>query len=467
MVFSGISFLYLFLPISLAFYHAAPRKAKNAVLLISSVVFYFYGEQMYVLVMAAETVFSYLLALLIHKCRGRKTARVFLCAAVSFCLLPLGFFKYAGFFAETVNAVFGTAFSPALAALPLGISFYTFQNIGYLVDVYRGRTSPSRDPVAFSTYISMFPQLVAGPIVRYTDVENSLRKRAFSASKFADGVLGFAFGLAKKVIIADRLYEFCGAFTASADKSVAFCWAYAAAFSMYVYFDFSGYSDMAVGLGKMFGFDLPKNFDYPLTSRSVGEFWRRWHITLGDWFRDYVYIPLGGNRVSPWRTALNLFVVWILTGLWHGASLNFVLWGAYFGALVVSEKLFFKKALDRLPRVFSHAYLVTAVMVGFVIFGAENVLSAFGTLSAMFGAGGLPLWSAETGYYLGSFMTVLVFAALFSTPFPSAVVRKMCENKAAKSALSLLEPAAVAVTLTVVTAYFADSSFSPFLYFRF
>ena len=437
-------------------------KFKNAVLLLSSLVFYFYGEQLYVFLMIFETAISYVFGILIHKSRGRGMSRFFLVTSVFFGVGALVIFKYSDFFIESVNGAAGTSLGALGLALPLGISFYTFQTISYDVDVYRGDVLPERNFLSFATYVTMFPQLVAGPIVRYTNVENTLQKRAHSVEKFADGAFRFTVGLAKKVILADRLYELCEAFTWSENKSVAFCWIYAAAFSLYVYFDFSGYSDMAIGLGKIFGFDFPENFDHPFISKSAGEFWRRWHISLGAWFRDYVYVPMGGNRVSRRRWVFNIAVVWLLTGLWHGAAWNFVLWGLCFGVFIVLERLVFPRVMKKLPAAVLHLYLIVVVCVGFVIFGAESLSAAAKTVGSMFGAGGLPLWSGETTYYLSSYAVVLAAAVICSAPMPMAVKKLVTAR-----GFAFFKPAFAAAVVVISTSYFADSSFSPFLYFRF
>ena len=442
-------------------YFVAPSGAKNAVLLFFSLIFYFWGEQAYIVIMLLQITAAYFSALAIEKLRGKR-AKLIMIISVGACISSLLFFKYTDFFIESVGAL-GLPISPLGLALPMGISFFTFQTVSYIVDVYRGDVCAQKNFFSFACYVSMFPQLVAGPIVRYGDIEKSLCHRTFSAEAIYGGAFRFAVGLLKKVIIADRLYEFCRAYLSSNDTSVVFAWAYAAAFLLYVYFDFSGYSDMAIGLGKMFGFDFPENFDYPLISGSVSEFWRRWHITLGSWFRDYVYIPLGGNRRGAARHIFNLAVVWLLTGLWHGAAVTFVLWGAYFGALVIIEKLFFLRVLKRAPRPIRHVYLVVAAVVGFVFFGAGSAGEALGTISQMFGSA--PLISRETGYYIQSYGLVLSLAALGATKLPKTLFSKIA--KRVHGAVPVLKAALLAAVVVVSTAYFVDGSFSPFLYFRF
>ena len=464
MVFSSVSFLYFFLPLTMAAYFIVPRRAKNAVLLISSLVFYFYGEQVYILIMLAQTVISYVFSLLIEKFRGRGASKAFMIVSVSASVLMLGFFKYSEFFAESVGGALGISVAVPAVALPMGISFYTFQTISYIADVYSGRVAAQRNLFSLALYISLFPQLIAGPIVRYSDVEKDIYARTHTVSKFAGGAFRFVIGLAKKVMIADRLFEFCTSYRESGDSSVIFAWAYAAAYLMYVYFDFSGYSDMAIGLGGIFGFSFPENFDHPLESKSVTEFWRRWHITLGAWFRDYVYIPLGGNRAGVIRHAMNLAVVWLLTGLWHGASWNYVLWGAYFGLFLIIEKLLLRSVSIRLPRALGHVYLLVCAVFGFVFFGADSVPQAIETIGRMFGVGA-PLFSAETRYYISSYALVLAAAAIGSTSLPKRIAEKIGDK--APSLVCAARPMILAALLIVISAYFADGSFSPFLYFRF
>ena len=321
--------------------------------------------------------------------------------------------------------------------------------------------------VRLATYVSLFPQLIAGPIVRYTTVEEDLTERKHSFEKFGTGVTRFVIGLGKKVLIADVLYEFCNSFRASDDKSVVFYWLYALAFSLHIYFDFSGYSDMAIGLGRIFGFRFLENFNYPYISKSVAEFWRRWHMSLGTWFRDYVYIPLGGNRVSKWRWLFNTLVVWLLTGFWHGAAWTFIIWGLYFALFLVMEKFFLNKFFEKLPRVFSHVYVLVAVMISFVVFNASTLTEAASDIRGMFGALDIPLWSKETAYYLSSYGFLFAVSIIGATPLVKAAVLKLKEHKGACAVIDVLEPAVVAALLLLVTACFVNGSFSPFLYFRF
>ena len=466
LVFSSIVFLYVFLPLALAVYFLSPKRFKNAALLLLSFVFYFYGGQFYVLIMMLDIAVAYAFGLLIDKYRGKKAAKVFLFFAVAACLGLLGFFKYYDFFAENVGAL-GASLPSLGLILPIGISFFTFQAISYDVDVYRGSAAVQKNVVSLATYVALFPQLIAGPIVRYADVANQLEKRSVTAKDLSSGAFRFTVGLAKKVIVADNLFAFTEFFSSSRDKSVAFCWAYAAALTLYVYYDFSGYSDMAIGLGRIFGFNFNENFNYPLVSESVGEFWRRWHISLGSWFRDYVYVPLGGNRVSAPRWIFNTLLVWFLTGLWHGAAWNFILWGLYFGLLIIAEKTVLKGVIEKTPRFIRHVYLLVAVAVSFVIFGADGIGGAAEGLQNMFGLGGLPLWSDETAYYLSSFGVIFAVAAVGATPLIKNAAVKFAASNEADTATAILKPVVMAFFIIISTAYFADGSFSPFLYFRF
>ncbi|MBQ4557500.1 MAG: MBOAT family protein [Clostridia bacterium] len=467
MLFSSIPFLYYFLPIVIALYFIVPFKLKNFILLISSLFFYFYGEPVYVILMLVACLSSYIHGLLIDKCRGTKWAKFWVGSSVTISLLMLGFFKYSNFFIENVNAIFKSDIALLGIALPIGISFYTFQTLSYTIDVYRGDAKVQKSFVRLATYVALFPQLIAGPIVRYTTVEEDLTERKHSFDNFGTGATRFAIGLAKKVLIADVLYEFCNAFRASDDKSVVFYWLYALAFSMHIYFDFSGYSDMAIGLGRIFGFRFLENFNYPYISKTVAEFWRRWHMSLGTWFRDYVYIPLGGNRVLKWRWLFNTLVVWLLTGFWHGAAWTFIIWGLYFALFLMLEKFLLNKFFEKIPRVFSHIYVLVAVMISFVVFNAADLAEALSDIGGMFGTLGVPLWSKETAYYLSSYGVVFIVGIIGATPLVKNAVLKLKENKKACTVIDVIEPVFVAVLLIIVTACFVNGSFSPFLYFRF
>ncbi|MBR2897779.1 MAG: MBOAT family protein [Oscillospiraceae bacterium] len=457
MLFSSIPFLFYFLPCVVLLYIATPKRLKNLTLLVGSLVFYAWGEPRLVLLMLLTVFFGYILGLLTEKYPQHK--KLFLWLALAVGLGFLGYFKYVDFFIENINAVTGLSIPLLKVTLPIGISFYTFQLISYNIDVYRGTVPAQRNFIDLAAYISLFPQLIAGPIVRYSDVALQLRERTHSIDKIAVGIRRFIIGLSKKVLIANVLGEICESFKASGDKSVVFFWVYAAAFCLHVYFDFSGYSDMAIGLGKLFGFDFLENFNYPYISKSITEFWRRWHMSLGSWFRDYVYIPLGGSRVGKARLLLNILVVWMLTGFWHGADWNFIVWGLYFAVLLVIEKVFLLERLKK-SKVISRIYLLLLVMISFVIFNAASMDEALHYIGGMFGAGGYPLLSAETVFCLKNYAVVFVLAVIGATPVPKLLAQK---SKAAAA----LEPVALLLLLTAVTAYLVDGSFNPFLYFRF
>ncbi|MBO5891099.1 MAG: MBOAT family protein [Oscillospiraceae bacterium] len=467
MLFSSIPFLYYFLPLVLALYFLAPKKGKNLVLLIASLFFYFYGEPVYVLLMIGACLSSYIHGLLIHRFRGRIWSKVFLWSSVITSLAMLGFFKYSDFFLENLNAVSGLGLPLLGLALPIGISFYTFQTLSYTVDVYRGDAAVQRNFISLATYVALFPQLIAGPIVRYTTVEEDLTGRTHSVEKFSAGMSRFLMGLGKKVLIANQLGELCDIFRKSTDQSVLFFWLYAIGFSLHIYFDFSGYSDMAIGLGKLFGFRFLENFNYPFISKSISEFWRRWHISLGSWFRDYVYIPLGGNRVSKGKWLRNILIVWLLTGFWHGAAWNFIVWGLFFGFFLVLEKFFLGAWLKKLPGFFAHLYVLFLVLISFVIFNASSMGQAFSDIGGLFGSGGLPMVSREALYQLRSFGWILILALIGATPIPKLIVSKIKANTTGHKILNILEPLFLAGLLLVVTAYLVDGSFNPFLYFRF
>lgn len=467
MLFSSISFLYYFLVAVLVVYFIVPFKLKNVVLLIASLAFYFYGEPVYTLLMLGTILSSYVHGLLIDRFRGTKLAKVFLCTSVLTSIGALGFFKYSDFFISNVNSIFGSNLSLLGLALPIGISFYTFQTMSYTIDVYRGDAKVQKNIIHLATYVALFPQLIAGPIVRYTTVEEDLSERTHSFEKFSSGVTRFVIGLSKKVLIADTLGALARSLHSSDEASVVGFWVYAIAISLQLYFDFSGYSDMAIGLGRIFGFRFLENFNYPFISKSIGEFWRRWHMSLGTWFRDYVYIPMGGNRVSIPRWLLNTATVWFLTGFWHGADWTFILWGVYFAIFLVLEKFWLNKFFEKLPKFVSHIYVCIVILVSFVLFSANGVNGAIADIGAMFGAGGLPFWTTETGYYLGGYAIALIVAIFGAMPILKNTVLKIKENEKANMIINILEPIFVVAMLLIVTAYFVDGSFSPFLYFRF
>lgn len=467
MLFSSIPFLYWFLPIVLLLYTVAPHRLKNIVLLLSSLFFYGWGEPRYVLWMLLAIVVAYLSGVLIESFKSSpKHARLVLVLSVSFDLLLLGYFKYADFFISNLNAVTGLSVPLLKISLPIGISFYTFQILSYTVDVYRGDVRAQRNIIDLAAYVSLFPQLIAGPIVRYSDVEKQLKKRSHTIEKAAEGMGRFITGLGKKILIANLLGELCSSFRGLEDRSLLFFWLYAFSYSLHVYYDFSGYSDMAIGLGKIFGFDFLENFNYPFISKSITEFWRRWHISLSSWFRDYVYIPLGGSRVSAPRHLFNIFAVWMLTGFWHGAAWNFVVWGLYFALLLMIEKLWLLNYLKR-NSILSHIYVILAVVLSFVIFDAENMAQACFVLRAMFGGGGYPLISTEAVYYLRSYFVVLAAAMAGATPLPKTMWNRISQHPVGGKLMVFAEPLALSALLVICTAFLVDGSFNPFLYFRF
>ena len=461
MLFSSIPFLYYFLPAVLIAYFLAPQRLKNAVLLLFSLVFYGWGEPKLVFLMLFTIAVFYVCGLAIGQAKQHRWKKFWLTVSVVVSLGLLGVFKYADFFLSSVNAVTGLGLPLRKLALPVGISFYTFQCLSYTVDVYRGTAAVQKDPVAFGAYVTLFPQLIAGPIVRYVDVARELEHRTHSWENLAYGLRRFLVGLGKKIILADNFALLMKLFRESGEPSVLFYWMYAIAFLLNIYFDFSGYSDMAIGLGRIFGFHFLENFNYPYLSKSIAEFWRRWHISLGSWFRDYVYIPMGGNRVSRSRWVFNILTVWMLTGAWHGAAWNFVLWGLYYAVLLLMEKWI--PALQKLPRLLRHGYVLLATILGFVLFNAESLAQAGSDLTALFGFGGLPAVTPETLYYLRSYGPLFVLGFVGSTPVVKLAAQRVSETRAGH----VLELLVLAALLLVCTGYLVDGSFSPFLYFRF
>ena len=459
MLFSSIPFLYYFLPLVLITYFLAPNRLKNTVLLLYSLVFYGWGEPKLLGLMLFTIGMFYLCGLLIDRTDTRKKFWLWVSVAVSLGLL--GIFKYADFFISSFNAVTGLGVPLLRLALPVGISFYTFQALSYTIEVYRGNVPAQKNLISFGAYVTLFPQLIAGPIVRYGDVARELEERTTNLEQVGLGLRRFLVGLGKKVILADNFALLCKIFRESSEPSVLFYWMYAIAFMLNIYFDFSGYSDMAIGLGKVFGFHFLENFNYPYLSKSVTEFWRRWHMSLGSWFRDYVYIPLGGNRVSKGRWVFNILVVWILTGAWHGAAWNFVLWGLLYAVVLMAEK--WLPGLQKWPEVLRRGYTLLIVMLGFVLFNADSIGQAGSDFSALFGFGGLPVVTAQTLYYLRSFALLFVLGIVGSTP----LVRNWAVGIRKTRAGSFLELAMMVGLLLVSTAYLVDGSFSPFLYFRF
>jgi len=460
--------LYYFLPITLIAYFLTPTpkgspRLRNVTLLVASLVFYAWGEPRYVFLMVAQCISAWGFSLLITKYRGRKAAKALMLASISVSLLGLVYFKYANFFISNINNFTGGNIPLIGLLMPIGISFYTFQLVSYTVDLYWGKIEVQRNVLDFSTYVASFPQLIAGPIVRYSDVAMALAGRVHTWPRFALGARRFAIGLGKKMLLANVFGQLVEVYKASGDQSVLFVWLYLVAFTLQIYFDFSGYSDMAIGLGHIFGFKFPENFNYPYIADSVTNFWRRWHMTLSGWFRDYVYIPLGGNRVKPLRHVANILVVWMLTGFWHGADWNFILWGGYFGFVLLVEKFFLGKLLEKAPGALRHVYVMLIVFISWAFFDAASFGEAFGVIGRMFGAGAV-FASSEALYYLRSYAVPILVGIVGATPLLKGVGGKI---SARKHPATILEPLFLAVVLVAATANMVDGSFNPFIYFRF
>lgn len=467
MVFSSLTFLMLFLPAVLLIYFAVPRQGKNAVLFIFSLLFYAWGEPIYVGLMIFSTVLDYTCGWLVEKYRGTSKQKIGLLISVFTNLGLLFFFKYTDFFIGTINTVFGTDIAMLNLPLPIGISFYTFQTMSYTIDVYRGDAKVQKNILSFGAYVSLFPQLIAGPIVRYQDVADQLNERTHSFDRFGDGVKRFVTGLGKKVLLANNIGLLWDAIskTAAENLTTLAAWLGIIAFAFQIYFDFSGYSDMAIGLGKMFGFDFLENFNYPYTSKSVTEFWRRWHISLGTWFRDYIYIPLGGNRKGLPIQIRNIAIVWLLTGFWHGASWNYVLWGVFYGLLLMAEKLFLLKWLKKAPAFVGHIYTMFAVLFGWVLFAFEDLGKGVAFLKTMFG-GGAGFISNGTLYQILSYLPLLIVCLVAATPLAKKIYGKL-SCKAGEGVLLTVDSVRIAGIMLLSIAYLISGSYNPFLYFRF
>ncbi len=461
MVFSSVPFLYYFLPAVMLTYFLAPKCLKNAVLLVFSLVFYGWGEPKLLGLMVFTIGLFWICGILIGKSREAGWKKFWLLVSVVTGVALLGVFKYADFFIGSVNAVTGLSLPLLRLALPVGISFYTFQCLSYTIDVYRGNVPYQKDPLSFGAYVALFPQLIAGPIVRYVDVARELEHREHSWENVVEGLRRFLIGLGKKVILADNFALLIQIFRDSGEKSVLFYWMYAVAFMLNIYFDFSGYSDMAIGFGRILGFHFIENFNYPYLSKSVTEFWRRWHMSLGSWFRDYIYIPMGGNRVSRGRWIVNILTVWMLTGLWHGAAWNFVLWGLLFAALLLMEKCV--PGLQKLPNVLRHGYVLFLVCMSFVLFNGETMAQVGSDFAGLFGLLGLPGVTPETIYYLKSFGGLFVAGFVGATPWVRDTARRIADTKAG----AVLSWVVLMGLMLICSAYLVDGSFSPFLYFRF
>ena len=459
MLFSSITFLYYFLPLVILAYYITPKKYRNVTLLVSSLIFYFYGEQNPVLVLAC--VLNYFLGLIIGKSENNKKKVLILGIVLNFAVL--GYYKYSNFFIENFNNLLNINIKYLSIILPLGISFFTFQNVSYLIDIYRGEVAPQKKLVNYGMYITFFPQLIAGPIVRYKDINEEVEHRTESFDNFAQGVRRFIIGLSKKVLIANVIGEMCSILGAMTVRSVASYIMQAIGFTLQIYFDFSGYSDMAIGLGLFFGFHIKENFNYPLIAKSITDFWRRWHMSLSSFFRDYVYIPLGGNRKGLKRQILNILIVWSLTGFWHGANWNFILWGIYFFVFLVIEKVFLLKHLKN--GFLSHLYTIVLVLISFVIFNVESISEIGIFIKSMFGLNGLSFMNFETWYYLKNYIVILVIGIICSTPIIKKGLDKLAESKI--KVLTILELIIYISLLIICSAALISNSFNPFIYFRF
>ena len=465
MLFSSITFLYCFLPCVLLVYFIVPDRMKNLVLLLASLFFYGWGEPKYLVFMLAAVTQSYIAALLVERFRGTKIAKLAVAVSAVASLGLLAYCKYADFFIENFNALTGLSVPLLRVVLPVGISFYTFQILSYVIDVYRGDVPGQPNFIDLAMYVAMFPQLIAGPIVRYSDIVGSLKNRKTTLTDVSEGIVRFSVGLAKKILLANSAALIVAEFKTYDEKTVLFYWLYAAAYMLHIYFDFSGYSDMAIGLGRIFGFRFCENFNYPYISASITEFWRRWHISLGSWFRDYLYIPLGGNRVKPIRHVFNILVVWAATGFWHGASWNFILWGLLYAGLLLFEKyILHPKARLAFPM---HIYTLLFVMLGFVLFDSANIADAFISVKSLFGFSGIPVANAASLYYLKSNFVLLVVAAIGATPLPKRIFERIGGTSGGGKILAVLTPIAAVTLIAVCTAYLIDGSFNPFVYFRF
>lgn len=467
MVFSGILFITRFLPLVLAIYFVVPKKFRNLVLFLSSILFYAWGEPVYILLMCFTICIDYIFGLIIDRqmsLGNRTKAKISLTAAIISNLLLLGFFKYANFTINTVNSITGAGFEIIKIALPIGISFYTFQSLSYVIDVYRGDTKVQKNILDFGTYVVLFPQLIAGPIVRYRTVAEEMKGRVENRADFSKGISRFIIGLGKKVLLANNaglLWDAVNSLTAG-EMSVASFWLGILAFTFQIYFDFSGYSDMAVGMGLMLGFHFEENFNYPYMSRSITEFWRRWHISLSTWFKEYVYIPLGGNRKGIVKQIRNIIIVWLLTGFWHGASWNFVAWGLYYGFILIIEKVFLLKVLEKIPAFVRHVYTMFLVIIGWVLFSFDSFSDGANYIAGMFG-GGYKLINTNFHYLLANNLILLIFLILGSTDFPKKIVEKISKIRISK----VINIIVLEIILCTCIAYLVADTYNPFLYFRF
>lgn len=466
MVFSSIVFLFTFLPIMLLAYYIAPKKIKNFVLLIGSLIFYAWGEPVYIFLMIFTTISNYILARIIALMRKENKRKMYLIITIVLDLAILGFFKYWGLLIDTINGIFSTSISYTQLALPIGISFYTFQALSYVIDVYLKKVEVQKNIVDFGAYITMFPQLVAGPIVRYSDIATQLKSREHTINGFGIGVEKFIIGLGKKVLLANNIGMLWNTIQAQSlsELSVLTAWLGAIAYTLQIYFDFSGYSDMAVGLGRMFGFKFIKNFDYPYISKSVTEFWRRWHISLSSWFKEYVYIPLGGNRKGTGKQIRNLLIVWGLTGLWHGASYNFIIWGLYYGVLLIIEKFILGKYIEKLPNIIKNIYTMFIVIIGWVFFASPDLGWAVDYIKVLFGIGKHAFIDGNFIYYIKNYLILLIILIIASRPF---VYSRFSKLKKKDNSWAIIAAIIEFAMFAIVIAYLLNASYNPFLYFRF
>jgi len=462
MLFSSITFIYYFLPITILLYYITPKKYRNVILLVSSLIFYFYGEQNPILIIAC--ILNYIFGILIGK-NEEKDRKKYLILGVIANLLILAYYKYSNFLIENINNILNVNVKYLQVILPLGISFFTFQNISYLIDVYRKDIKAQKNIVKYATYITFFPQLIAGPIVRYKDINSELDERKETFENFACGIKRFVVGLAKKVLIANVIGEMCVAFEGIHEKTVLLYLFQSLGYTLQIYFDFSGYSDMAIGLGLFFGFHIKENFNYPLVASSITDFWRRWHISLSTFFKDYVYIPLGGNRKGKVKHIFNILIVWGLTGFWHGANWNFILWGIYFFIFLIIEKFFLKKYLKN--GIFSHIYTMLVVIISFVIFNIESLEEIYIFIKNMLCLGNLPFANFETIYHLKNYAVILVIAVICSTPFIKKVGERIAKIENIRLLLNIIEIQSYVILLVVCTASLVSNSYNPFIYFRF
>ncbi len=468
MVFSSLTFLYVFLPIVLIAYYISPMKGKNLIILLSGIFFYAWGEPFYVIIMLFSTVVDYTAGRMMARFDDKPKMRtLFLLMSVTVNLALLGVFKYSSFLVQNINGLFGLQLFDPQLPLPIGISFYTFQSMSYTIDLYMRNIQVQKNIISFTSYVSLFPQIVAGPIVRYQDVANEIDNREITMAKVSDGIRIFLIGLSKKVLLANNIGALWTLIkgTDISEISTLTAWLGILAFAFQIYFDFSGYSDMAIGLGKMLGFEFPQNFNYPYLSRSISEFWRGWHITLGTWFRCYVYIPLGGNRKGKFKTLRNLLIVWFLTGLWHGASWNFVLWGLYFGVIIILERLFLGKLLEKLPALLSTLYSFVLVTIGWVLFEIESIPQILSYLKTMFFGSSVGLVDSQSLYFLTTYGVIFLICILASTDYPKKLIDRL--HSRAPRLVQGVSPVYQLMLMVASTAYLVFATYNPFLYFRF